>query len=648
MRQSFEDTIRELDGTNSDDRWFFRNTAEKTKKSPINFSNLLPKKKRETSGRNNEAPKQDDLEADTSEEEALDLDSGEQESELDHQTATLEYKLLYYKIDAKTKKEMLDSLPEKNRERVRFVEQYIDILNTCPSSGRALTRKEAFDIYEDYQAHIADMAPEDRPMSKIGVLCEIEDMLEEKKKTALESGNTELADSYGYKLMMISDQETLANVKEYYALCNDSRTSGSYFEMVSYIKNKIEQEGYSGTLEMRNHKPPILGGALRIERNLKLMDMLNEDVEGGSDSNARRKSLLKIMQSKEAGGGLSREDWRFLEQFSERGKELHNYVNALDRARIDRKNRDEYEDSYKQRMEIAGLLRERTPTEDLPDQIIEMLLKERPNEAQIAERFYAMEASHRARVKILRGDGELPPAIQKRLERTGLSREEYADQLEAEADEMRKKGDAADRGEFTDEQREIMKKLMITRKELAERHENTGLALHESALKANREYQAIKHALERTPDDYMNEVLCVNREGAPEIPQDVREYVYRNYGNSISALAVTSPDYGKSTFPVSRLARLCKLIKKSQEKLDKSANWHDRAYGDEAHFDFDSSVYIQGETNYYREESTFIGEKVLPALEAMVKFLGGTLPYEDEPETAVDDSASQDPELAAA
>ena len=619
---SLEDIARRGEGLDNDDAWLF---LEKPQKKPSNSAEPLQEKTNTTA---------ETAEAVTAEEEEYgDIDSGEQEGELDHQTATLERQLLYYKIKPKERREMLNSLPEKNRERVRFVEQYINVIDGCPSTGRTITMREAFSLYEDYQSRMADVDPDDRPRTKVGVLCEMEDMLEEKKKAAEESGDTELARRCEYLLSMVCDQETQASINEYYTLVEEARTRGSRLELTSYVKDIIENEGYCGTADMREHEPPILGGVLRLERNMKYMDMLNAD-----DSGSLHDVLKETLHSMDV-DEMTGDDWRFLEKFTEQGKALHDYVNALERAERARDNRDDYKKRYEERKEIAELLRTDTPSEELPEPIMEMLLAERPNAFQIANRFYSAEANRRALAQKLRDGSELDSYTQGQLEKLNISREEYADQCEAAADELHEKGTRAEKGEFTDEQKEIMKELMITRGELAERHEATGLALYDTARKANKEFQAIKRMI-RMPGYFVNEVLCVGREGAPDIPQDVQEYLLRDYEYDTGVLALSSPDYGTSTFPATRLANLCRKLKSNQESLEKRAKWFDRTYGDGT-LDMNTMIYSSESTNSYRKEADFISTKVLPALESMVVYLGGELPYRKETEEVVADAGDK-------
>ena len=585
--------------------------------------------------------KDDDYETEVNlNEEYYGFDEGHQEGELDHQTSTLEYQILHYPLKPRDKKELMKKLPDVNRERVDFVDKYIDIFQECPSSGRSFSQAEAFAIFKDYKEYIADLDPDQVPNSKIGVLLELETMLEEKMEAAKAAGDEKAYKSCEKAFLMISDLETAEAAEEYYNMGNASQDRGSVIAMNAYIKNLIDREGYCGTQEMRNRKPPIEGGALRLERNLKVLDLLKPRrmAPGEMTTDGRVSTEEEPITADYPIADLAREldrtdfsadDWRFIEQFSHRGKELHNYVDSLNVAKKDRRNREEFKKRAGEYDKTIKWLRSETPTEELPEQVQEMLKREKLTDREIAGRFYQAETSLRKRVELLRGDGDLPEAIQQALDASGQGRSEYADTLEAKANELHQKALDAYNGRITDEQREAANKVPIRREELARRQEKSRDTLLRSAKIADTQYRAVKNMIKRTPEDFARQVLLSEIEGLPKVPANVQEYLFRNYGKNITALKVMTGDPSSKTFYADRLIQLRKTVRKDAVYYGKYAKYIESKYGDDAAYDVETGTTEIKPSQSVRKEERFINEEVLPALDQLITKIGGEVPYDD-------------------
>ena len=400
------------------------------------------------------------------------------------------------------RRRLMESLPEDRRERIHFVENNIDISNPCPSTGMAISQSEAFMLYNDYRDYEARLNPDDRSTGKVAVLCDIEDMLNEKISIASKTGDSELVDSYGRLLAMISDQEALASKSIYYTLGEECRTKGSRIDMVAYIKGVIEIEGYSGTKQMHEANPDSVGGVLRLEYNLKLMDKLLENSREGADG-VIKDEPIKLVAETIKNEDLSKIDWNFLMQFSSRGVELFNYATLFRNA-----------ESHIRR----------------------------------AESF----------------------------------------------------------------------------KEKADKHPNETLL--EYAKREKQAFDDIKAILKRTPDDFAKDILHVGQEGVPEIPQDVQDYLFRNYGYDGEVLLSN----GDAT--ISPLAKIYMKLIANQMII---ANWAKRyksAYPNNFFIDLNDYRYIEDENNSYQVEADYIGSRILPVLEATMRALGDTIPSLEVPQ----------------
>lgn len=613
-------------------------TAPKVEPTPESTATENP----EATAENTDVTEEDDYESETTlSEEYYGFDEGHQEGELDYQTSTLEYQILHYPMKPKDKIDLMRQLPDSNRERVDFVDKYIDLFQECPSSGRSFSQAEAFAIFRDYKEYASSLKPEEVPSSKMGVLLELETMLEKKMADAKEAGDEKTYKSCEKAFYMISDLETSEAVEEYYSLGEASQDRGSALAMRSYIKGIIDREGYAGTKEMRDHKPPIEGGALRLERNFKILEMLQPHyMQPGETTDDGRVSteedpiladypIADLVRDLER-TDFTAEDWRFIEQFSHRGKEFHDYVNAINEAKKDRRNREDYRKRAESYDRTIKWLRSDTPTEELPEQVQEMLKREKLTNQQIAGRFYEAETSTRARIKMLRGDGDLPEVIQQALDASGQSRSEYADSLEAKADELHQKALDAYRGKMTKEQREAADKVPIRREELARRQEESRDALLASARVSDAQYRAVKKMLERTPEKFAQQVLLSEIEGMPQVPEDVQEYLFRNYGKDTTALKVMTGKPGSKSFYVDRLRQLRRTVRKDAVRYGKTAKYQESRFGKDLGLDYATGAVEKEPSRALREEESFINEKVLPALDQIITKIGGEIPYDEE------------------
>ena len=569
------------------------------------------------------------------------FDEGHQEGELDHQSSTLEYQILHYSLGPRDKRELIAKLPDENRERVDFVDKYIDIFQDCPSSGRSFSQAEAFALFKDYKEHISNFEPDQIPSSKMGVLLELETMLEEKMEAAKTAGDEKLYQSCEKAFLMVSDLETSEAIEEYYNIAEASQDHGSVIAMRSYIKGLLDREGYCGTEDMRKHKPPIEGGALRLEKNLRILELLRprtmspgETTDDGRISTEEDPILadypIADLAREIERTDFSAEDWRFIEQFSHRGKELHNYIDAFNIAKKDRRNSEEYRKRADEYDKTIEGLRSDEPDEKLPPQVQEMLKREKLTNREIAGRFYEAETSTRIRVEMLRSDGDLPEMIQQALDASGQSRSEYADALETKASELHQKAVDAYNGNITDEQREAANRLPIRREELARRQEHSRDALLNSAKVADAQFRAVKMMMKRKPEDFARQVLLSEIKGMPQVPTDVQEYLFRNYGKNTTALKVMTGKPSSKTFYVDRLIQLRKTVRKDAVYYGKYAHYQESKYGIAVGYDVETGT-VEEEPSYaMRKDESFINEEVLPALDRIIEKIGGEVPLDNE------------------
>ena len=642
------DTDKKIPRKRSPFKWPFGRRGEKKTKGTAEQGDLTPKKESapEATVDNPDVTEDEDFESEVIlNKENYGFDEGHQEGELDYQTSTLEYQILHYALRPKDKKDLMEQLPDDNRERVDFVDKYINLFQECPSSGRSFSQAEAFALFRDYKEHISDLSPDQVPSSKVGVLLELEAMLEEKMEAAKAAGDEEAYKSCEKAFLMISDLETSEAIEDYYDIAKTNQDRGSAIAMRSYIKNLIDREGYCGTAKMRNHKPPIEGGALRLERNLKILELLQprtmspgETTEDGRTSTEENPILadypIADLASEIDRTDFSTEDWHFIEQFSYRGKELHDYIRAFYEAKKDLKNRDDYRKRASEYSKSIQWLRSDTPTEKLPAQIQEMLKREKLTNREIAGRFYEAETSTRKRIEMLRGDGELPEVIQRALDASGQSRPEYANTLEVKANELHQKAMDAYNGNITDEQREKANKIPIRREELAHRQERSRDALLESAVVADNQYRAVKTMVKRTPEDFARQVLLSEVENMPQVPKDAQAYLFRNYGKSMTALKVLSGNPSSKSFYTDRLIQLRKTVRADAVYYGKIARSQESKYGTSIAFDYETGTSEENPSSAMRKEESLINEKILPALDRIIARIGGEVPYDDEEKEA--------------
>ena len=629
-------------------KWPFGRRGEKKTKGTAEQGDLTPKKESapEATVDNPDVTEDEDFESEVIlNKENYGFDEGHQEGELDYQTSTLEYQILHYSLRPEDRKDLMEQLPDDNRERVDFVDKYINLFQECPSSGRSFSQAEAFALFRDYKEHISDLSPDQVPSSKVGVLLELEAMLEEKMKATKAAGDEEAYKSCEKAFLMISDLETSEAIEEYYNIAKTNQDRGSAIAMRSYIKNLIDREGYCGTAKMRNHKPPIEGGALRLERNLKILELLQprtmspgETTEDGRTSTEENPILadypIADLAREINRTDFSTEDWYFIEQFSHRGKELHDYIRAFNEAKKDLENRNDYRKRTSEYDKSIQWLRSDTPTEKLPTQIQEMLKREKLTNREIAGRFYEAETSTRKRIEMLRGDGELPEVVQRALDASGQGRSEYINTLEAKANELHQKAMDAYNGNITDEQREKANKIPIRREELARRQEHSRDALLKSAKIANNQYRAVKTMVKRTPEDFARQVLLSEIKDMPQVPKDAQEYLFRNYGKSMTALKVLSGNPSSKTFYTDRLIQLRKAVRADAVYYGKIARSQESKYGTSIAFDYETGTAEEDLSSAMRKEESLINEKILPALDRIIARIGGKVPYDDEEKEA--------------
>ncbi|MBO4855032.1 hypothetical protein J5500_01330 [Candidatus Saccharibacteria bacterium] len=534
-----------------------------------------------------------------------------------------EYNFLSLVRSSPHRKEALDQVPEDRRERVIFVDKNLDLFQECPSVGRFMTQEEAYQIYDDYSGHVAGISEEERPQTKLGILTEMETMYEEMIAAAKANGDEEAVRQYQTKYDMVQDLESITSTAECYRIIDEINIFGSKTLLRRYAREKIAAEGYNGTREMREQKPPIVGGILSVEATLSVLDDL--------DSDAPMSEIWENLDLDRHEGDV---DWEAVEQFSWRGKELHDYYKNLRAAAEKKRQISEYDGFSKKFKDHAELLRSETPIEELPEQLQKAIEAEKVS--QIVEELRTTLEANRRRIATLRSDREINPRAQSELERRGLTREGYALILEQRSKELETKIAQALDHDFTEELRTMIDSREISRDDLADRFERHSQLYAESAATCRQDFQQFREMFKRTEDGFKQEFLLDGQEGIPSCPQDVADYLYSNYRFDGLANNIGLREQSLS-LRKKRLEFIMKNVQKRSEWLSHTARFVDRKFTKHLAFDIEDHLHddpgVQeipelytatcgtGEiypSQIYTDESTFLNEQVIPSIQAIM------------------------------
>ena len=549
--------------------------------------------------------------------------------------------------DHDTYKDLMDKLPPDAQEFIFLFKDSVSTTRKCPSTGRKFTKGEAAVLYRGYAARVAEMNPDDVPSTERGVLLEIENMLEEKIEAANAAGKKSVARIHERSLAMITDLESMASVDEYCEIMEATKDRGSSVLMRGDIEKLLRAEGYRGALRLEkdikiidkiNFGDEADSGEPSGERSIEdvardVLALLRESEEQEQDTSEKKADLLEEMTDDAWSEKLDEADWAFIKMYSKRGTELFNLIHGCVEAKKQEQKRERLLVEAENHKRTQQWLRTKTPRDSLPSVIKEKLANFKLTNLEIAASIYrAAQAIYVDIWKLKRKDEPLPSRLQKQVDASGQSRDEYASTLDERREGVLKKVDAAVNGDIPEDLRES-----ITRKELASSERESQHNAEEEAKHCDKTREAIIYTLKRSPKDFAREVLCEGRYWAPELPDGVADYLFAKYGKDIDALNVGKDDPQSEKFHVNRLIKLRQCVRRDAV----------------AYLDYHQDAMIARTQNYYEVgwdgsdpsggvggESRFARHAVLPYIDQLITTLGGKIPY-DKAELAEQAAAAE-------
>lgn len=542
----------------------------------------------------------------------------------------IEYQLLHLAWDTKSFNDTLKLLPEEKQERVKFVNRNMDITEFCPSTGRRFGTKEAFALYEDYKKYLDDIGEENPPRNRTDILLKMQEMLQYRMREAQEKGDNEQVEMCQNAYYMLRDNEAMASKYEYCGFARSIITRGSMTEFQEYVSGKIDREGGNGTSEMIERGD--IGGAAVIERTCVVLKMLtSHELSAGQKSIDGRtsteeepvtaeRSIADIAMDIHAEGNINAIDWDAVIKFSSRGRELYNYYQTLSMALNNKKLIARERRLARGHERAINLLRSDTPVEELPADIKKMLELERPTEAQVAAGYRKEEALCRERASALSGEGELSPELQDLLNQSNKSREELAADYAAQAEEKANQAAHIEAGHLTSEEHKQVVSRPITREELADLHARSLRGQEKSIARYNKNMDILEELFKRDRGSFEQEVLRGGVDAVPKFPEDVADFLYREYGkDNETLLAFDVQESGKEAqFAAKRLMSIYKQLEKRLDSLKRYSNYIVNRYGYEAAINLDFPITELLPSHDYDTEASYLEEQVMPAVKEAI------------------------------
>lgn len=547
------------------------------------------------------------------------LEQEAEQREAEEQFYDMQY-LELYESSSRLREKMLKQIPEERRERVKFVDRYVDIFQYCASEGQRMSQTEAYQLYEDYSNHIEQMSEDERPHTRVGVLGEMGHMLHDQIEEAQQDGDEATVRMYQSRFNMVQDLEAAAEIPSYYEQIQNMNIFGSKMLLRRYIRDKIEQEGSRGTKRMRESEPPYVGGALSVEATLGVLESI--------DSDAPMSEIWANLNLNDYEGNI---DWSAIEQFGSRGKELHDYYMNLSAAAEKKNQRNEYDENTRKFKESADLLRSDTPIEELPEYLQEAIEDEKIS--QIAEKLRATLEADRKKIADLRGEGELDSQLQSELSEKGLTRGGYATFLEERLKKREERYNRIVNHDASEGQRAIIDSYQISREDLAARYDRYAQLYSESAAACRQDFRQFREMFNRTKGDFADRILLDGEEGIPECSQDVIDYLYTNYHYDGSANGI---GFGESpSLCVVRLKHIMGEVEKRSKWLSRTARYTEKNFGSLIDVEDDirnlpgitedvsDSFILFGTGEWipsqpYEDGAKFLDEEVIPSLQAII------------------------------
>ncbi len=542
----------------------------------------------------------------------------------------IEYQLLHLAWDPKGFKDTLSLLPEWKQERVRFVNDNMDITEYCPSTGRRFGTKEAFALYADYQKYLEDTGEENLPKNRTEILLKMQEMLQYRMEEARKSGDNEQVEMCENAYNMLRDNEARGSEYEYCCMGDSIVTAGSITEFQEYVSDKIGREGANGTGEMIERGDP--GGAAVVERTCVVLKMLSshelaagqKSIDGRTSTEEEpitsEMSIADVARDIYADGNTRAIDWDAVIKFSSRGRELYNHYQTLSMA-LNNQNLIKRERRLARGHERAiTLLRSDTPTEELPADIQKMLELERPTEAQVAAGYRKEEALYRERASALLSDGELPPDLQEILDQSGRSREDLATDYATQAEEKANQAAHIEAGHLTSEEHKQVVSRPITREELANLHAQSLRGQEKSIARYNNNIDILEELFKRDSDSFEQEVLRGGVDINFDFPEGVADFLYREYGKdneTLLAFDIHEPG-NEAQFTVKRLMSIYKQLEKRRDSLKRYSRYITNRYGTRIAINLDFPITEFFPSQSYDRDASYLEEQVMPAIKDAV------------------------------
>ncbi len=533
-------------------------------------------------------------------------------------------------------------------DRLKFIDKNLDMLQVCPSTDRRLTLQEAYQLYDDYNEYVATLDEDSRPQSKLGILTEMETMLEGKINDFKTSGDSVALKNERIKYSMVQDLESMTSVAYYYKNIEDVNHFGSRLLLRRYIREKVQKEGYNGTAEMHNQEPPRIGGALGVEATLGVIEVLDSD---------EPISVLNNELNYDAKGDI---DWDAVVRFSPRGRELYKYQGGLRIAESKKKeieNFDGYAKIFETTFKMLESKEPRKKISEFPLEVREDLIREEV--LHVIEGYYGLLGNNLDKIMRLKDNTELDFSLQDELNKTGKSRDEYATYLEERNQKIRDTISDFKVGNISSKKRNYLLSCWPSQSDvLAARYKERAKSYSSVSKILKRDFEQIMDMYRRKDDDFVEEVLKAGLDNAPELPRDVSDYLCRNYKYDTVVNAVGVEIGGSLSLKKGRIEKIVSDIKGRIDQLSQEAKTCERIFGDSIGIDLDDNVGLDpgvreipeleelsvgiGEiapAKDYIEEKRFLNERVIPSIEAIMRAIDDEISARNDQSTTLKPAA---------
>ena len=484
------------------------------------------------------------------------------------------------------KEDLIEQLPEDQRERAQFIIDNFDFNDVCPSVDRRLTKEDAFVIYDLCDKPEPD--DPDSPLSREEILRNLGDQLDELAEQAREQGDAEAAQRYDDLFHTVYDQVTFAEMDKHKDMFINEVTAGSPYALERDIIKIIEREGYDGNAGMRRRGE--IGGVFKLSHTAEVMRKVND---AGPDTPLEE--LYAMIKDNKGDTGVH---WDLIYKYTARGNELKCYTYLNSNIRLKEQGVKTYQEraTYRKKHEAAILLRS---GDDLPDKLQSKLDTYHPNKTEMANRYFDQAEAVLQLLITAREQGNKEEIEKQEVE---------FKRLVEEGTSFLARNDEGDPIELTAEQEALQKTQLITREELANRFDQPQRDIE----RFQRFVDAGKEMLSYDTASFSDEVLKCGREDMPDVPDNISDYLRRNFGyNADAMLADTETAMSPDRFKAARLRRLKQKVEEHLENLRADARLPFGYVPPAKHF-------IQFTNPPARDEMRLVETQVLPKLDELI------------------------------